>query len=195
MIGFLRGKAIILENDYAVIDTNGVGYQVFISSATRGHIRLNEEISLFIHTSVREDAITLYGFFSQSEHEAFTHLITVTGIGPKGALLSLSSITPERLYKAIQNKETGILTKLPGIGKKTAERMILELKDKVAYIGEAEEESEVITDSDTVLGESKEALMALGISAGEAAVVLKKIKSKDSVESVIKEALKMLNKF
>lgn len=197
MIGYLRGKAIILLSDCAVIDTNGVGYRVFVSASTRAHIRLNEDVSLFIHTSVREDAITLYGFFSEAEYKAFTLLISVSGIGPKLALAALSSITVEGLFRAIQNKDTGVLTKLSGIGKKTAERLILELKDKVAFEGAEDDEYQNLNDevSGDILSEAKAALIALGYNAGEIAPILKKVKSKDSVESIIKEALKNLNKF
>jgi len=197
MIGFLRGKAAILTSDYVIVDTNGVGYRVFVSAATRAHIRLNEEISLFIHTVVREDAIILYGFFTEAEYNAFTLLISVSGIGPKGALSALSSITVENLYKAIQNKETSVLTKLSGIGKKTAERMILELKDKVAFEGEENDDGAnvEITTSGDILSEAKSALIALGYNASEIAPVLKKVKTNDSVENIIKEALKILNKF
>lgn len=197
MIGFLRGKTIMLLPDYAIIDVNGVGYRVFVSASTRSHIKMNEEISLFIHTSVREDAIILYGFFTEAEYNAFMLLISVSGIGPKGALSALSSISVEKLYRAIQNKETGVLTKLSGIGKKTAERMILELKDKVAFSGDEDEEIESveITISGNAISEAKSALIALGYSANEVAPVLKKVKSKDSVEIIIKEALKILNKF
>ena len=197
MIGFLRGKAAIVTSDYVIVDTNGVGYRVFVSAATRAHIRLNEEISLFIHTAVREDAIILYGFFTEAEYNAFTLLISVSGIGPKGALSALSSITVENLYKAIQNKETSVLTKLSGIGKKTAERMILELKDKVAFEGEENDDGAnvEITTSGDILSEAKSALIALGYNASEIAPVLKKVKTNDSVENIIKEALKILNKF
>ncbi len=197
MIGFLRGKAAIVTSDYVIVDTNGVGYRVFVSAATRAHIRLNEEISLFIYTAVREDAIILYGFFTEAEYNAFTLLISVSGIGPKGALSALSSITVDNLYKAIQNKETSVLTKLSGIGKKTAERMILELKDKVAFEGEESDDGAnvEITTSGDILSEAKSALIALGYNASEIAPVLKKVKAKDSVENIIKEALKILNKF
>lgn len=197
MIGFLRGKVVFLETDYAIMDVNGVGYRVFVSVSTRNHLRLNEEAALYIHTSVREDAIILYGFFSDAEYNAFTLLISVSGIGPKGALSVLSAITVEGLYKAIQNKDVKILTKLPGIGKKSAERLILELKDKVAFEGTDEELD--ITEETVLTGdltdEAKAALTALGYSAVEVAQTLKKVKAKDSVENIIKDALKILNKF
>lgn len=197
MIGFLRGKIIVLETDYAILDVNGVGYRVFVSVSTRNRMRLNEETALYIHTSVREDAIILYGFVSDSEYNAFMLLISVSGIGPKGALSVLSAITVEGLYKAIQNKDVKMLTKLPGIGKKSAERLILELKDKVAFEGT---EDEIISSEEQALSgdltdEAKAALAALGYSAAEVAQTLKKVKAKDSVENIIKEALKILNKF
>lgn len=197
MIGFLRGNVMKLAGDYAIIDVSGVGYRVFVPASTRAHIRVSEEISLFIHTSVREDAILLYGFFSEAEYEAFMLLISVSGIGAKGALNVLSAITVDGLFKAIQDKQVKILTKLPGIGKKSAERMILELKDKIGSYETDEDgvgaENAVFTDDAT--DEAKAALLALGYSVSEVATALKKVKPTESVEEIIKEALKILNKF
>lgn len=195
MIGYLRGKIIIKTTDFAILDVNGVGYRIFAPNSTINKLALNEETTLYIHTSVREDAIILYGFYSEEEYNAFLILISVSGIGPKGALGVLSSITVQGLYKAIREKQVNVLTKLPGIGKKSAERMILELKDKVAFCGaedEREDISEIAVEND-VSDEAKAALLALGYGAGEIAPALKKAKGK-TVEEIIKESLKILNR-
>ncbi|MBR3723137.1 MAG: Holliday junction branch migration protein RuvA [Selenomonadaceae bacterium] len=195
MIGYLRGKIIIKTADFAILDANGVGYRVFLPTSTINKLVLNEEAALYIHTSVREDAIILYGFYSEEEYDAFLILISVSGIGPKGALGVLSSITVQGLFKAIREKQINVLTKLPGIGKKSAERMILELKDKVAFYDtdeEGEDISAVVAEND-VADEAKAALLALGYGASEIAPALKKAKGK-TVEETIKEALKILNR-
>ena len=139
MIGFLRGKVAYLLTDYALLDVQGVGYRVFISGATRQKLHLHGEAQLFTYMSVREDAIQLYGFASQEEYDIFQLLISVSGIGPKVALGVLSHITAEGLCRAIQQKQTSILTKLPGIGKKSAERLVLELKDKISFSDDTDE--------------------------------------------------------
>ena len=195
MIGYLRGKIIIKTADFAILDANGVGYRVFLPTSTINKLVLNEEAALYIHTSVREDAIILYGFYSEEEYDAFLILISVSGIGPKGALGVLSSITVQGLFKAIREKQINVLTKLPGIGKKSAERMILELKDKVAFYDtdeEGEDISAIVAEND-VADEAKAALLALGYGASEIAPALKKAKGK-TVEETIKEALKILNR-
>ena len=139
MIGFLRGKVVQLLADYCLLDVGGVGYRVFIPTSTRSRLKTGEEAMLYTHLSVREDAMTLYGFESQEEYQGFQMLISVSGIGPKVALGILSSITVGKLFQAIHGKQLAVLTKLPGVGKKSAERMILELKDKAAELdgGEA----------------------------------------------------------
>ena len=121
MIGYLRGKVTHLLTDYCLLDVQGVGYRVFVAGSTRNHLRLGEEAMLFTHLSVREDAMLLYGFYSQQEYDLFQLLISVSGVGPKVALGILSAITVESLCRAIQQKQASVLTKLPGIGKKSAE--------------------------------------------------------------------------
>ena len=184
MIGFLRGQVAALKTDYCLLDVNGVGYRVFVAGSTRNKLRLKEEAQLFTYMNVYQDGITLYGFASEEEYDIFQLLIGVSGIGPKVALGILSAITVESLCKAIQNKQATVLTKLPGIGKKSAERLILELKDKVAFAA-----------ADDVMSEAQAALAALGYSQAEIAPVLKKATKCKTTEDVIKLALKQLNKF
>ncbi|WP_440329667.1 Holliday junction branch migration protein RuvA, partial [Mitsuokella multacida] len=114
MIGYLHGRVIALYTDYCLLDVHGVGYRVFLANSTRSKLRLKEEASLFTYTSVREDAIVLYGFATEEEYDLFLQLIGVSGIGPKVALGILSAITVESLCRAIQNKQASVLTKLPG---------------------------------------------------------------------------------
>lgn len=197
MIGYIRGKVAYLLTDYALLDVQGVGYRLFISGATRRELRLHEEAQLFTYLSVREDALQLYGFYTQKEYDIFQLLISVSGIGPKVALGMLSHTTVEGLCHAIINKQATMLTKLPGIGKKSAERLILELKDKIAIDGEEEEEL-LLTSEDEVgddkLAEAQAALLALGYSQGEITPALKKASQGRDTSEIIKLALKYLSK-
>lgn len=196
MIGYLRGEVIYLYTDYVLLDVHGVGYRVFIANSTRQKLRLHEEASLFVYTSVREDAIILYGFASQEEYDLFLLLISVSGIGPKVALGILSSITVEGLCRAIQNKQASILTKLPGIGKKSAERLILELKDKVSFAPEEEELLTIENDvevGDDKIAEATAALQALGYTQAEITPVISKTAKYKTTEEIIKASLKALS--
>lgn len=199
MIGYLRGRVAHLFPEYCLLDVQGVGYRVFLPSSTRSLLRKGEDAELFIHTSVREDAILLYGFSGQGEYDAFELLISVSGIGPKVALGILSAISVDNLWKAVQKKQTSLLTKLPGIGKKSAERIILELKDKVSWEGSDGEEDALPSDSsdlgDDLIAEATGALLSLGYSRQEISPVLKKAGNCKSVQEIIKMALKELNKF
>ncbi len=197
MIGYLQGKVTYLLADHAFLEVQGVGYRLFISDATRRELRLNEEARLFTYLSVREDALQLYGFATQREYDTFQLLISVSGIGPKVALGILSHITLDGLCRAIQNKQTTILTKLPGIGKKSAERLVLELKDKVSYAGDEEEELVLVSEdevADDKIAEAQAALVSLGYTQAEITPALKKAaKGKDTAE-IIKLALKFLSR-
>lgn len=196
MIGFLRGKVAGLKTDYCLLDVGGVGYRVFIPNNTRCKLTLNETAMLYTYMNVYQDGITLYGFYTEEEYDVFQLLIGVSGIGPKVALGILSAITVDALCKAIQNKQATLLTKLPGIGKKSAERLILELKDKMALAASDDEalslsmEGEV---ADDILSEAMAALTALGYSQAEITPVLKKAAKGKSTEEIVKLALKELS--
>ncbi|XOQ25221.1 MAG: Holliday junction ATP-dependent DNA helicase RuvA [Mitsuokella multacida] len=196
MIGYLRGEVIYLYTDYVLLDVHGVGYRVFIANSTRQKLRLHEKAQLFTYTSVREDAIILYGFATQEEYDLFLQLLSVSGIGPKVALGILSSITVEGLCRAIQNKQASVLTKLPGIGKKSAERLILELKDKVAFDGGEQElltiENEADV-SDDMVAEAMAALQSLGYTQAEIAPIIRKTAKYKTTEAIIKASLKLLS--
>ena len=197
MIGYLHGRVIALYTDHCLLDVHGVGYRVFVANSTRTKLRQREEASLFIYTSVREDAIVLYGFATEEEYDLFLQLIGVSGIGPKVALGILSAITVEGLCRAIQNKQASVLTKLPGIGKKSAERLILELKDKVAFRGREEEELLTIETGEEVgddaASEAMAALQSLGYTPSEIAPVIRKTAKYKTTEAIIKASLKELS--
>jgi len=141
MIATLRGNLLFVNDGRAVVETGGVGYDVRLCRRGQQDVTAVEgdEVFLHVHTSVREDAIDLYGFVSMEDKEMFSILIAVSGIGPKVAMNILSSVTPAELAAAVMMDDLARLTKLPGIGKKTAERLCLELKDKVQpFAGRAE---------------------------------------------------------
>lgn len=132
MIAHLRGRLMLKSPNQAVVECAGVGYDVAISVETFGALaEEGAEASLFIHTHVREDQIALFGFAEVREKQLFEKLLTISGIGPKLAITVLSGIATDRLIGAIRGQDHGTLTKIPGIGKKTAERVVLELKDKL----------------------------------------------------------------
>ena len=134
MIGYLTGKIISSKPTQIILDVSGVGYLVNISISTFEKISDKDIVSLFIHTSVKEDSITLFGFFTQSEKEMFELLISISGIGPKVSLGILSGISVDDLKDAIANGNVSRLIAIPGIGRKTAERVVLELRNKVDAI-------------------------------------------------------------
>jgi holliday junction DNA helicase RuvA len=185
MIGSLRGKIISKTEKSVLIEANGVGYKVSVSPDTISKINSNSgEVFLLIHTHVREDAFDLYGFLNKGELEFFEMLINVSGIGPKGALSILGITSIETLRKAISSNDTSYLTKISGIGKKTAEKIVLELRDKV---GEKSEDGSLQGELDTL-----EALKSLGYSQNEARDALKEIPAGLDTNGKIREALKIL---
>ncbi|MBP3231605.1 MAG: Holliday junction branch migration protein RuvA [Anaerovibrio sp.] len=202
MIGFLRGKVEYISMDYCLLDVGGVGYRVFVSGNTRSQLKNGQEAMLYTYLSVREDAMLLYGFLTQAEYELFQLLITVSGIGPKVAMGIIGAITPEALSQAVQNKNVKALTALPGIGKKSAERMILELKDKLHFSDDgefAETGTGIVSGEigDDIYSEAMAALLALGYSQGEVSEVFSSFGSIDQeadVQTLIKMALRELSR-
>ena len=128
MIGFISGRVDHIGTNFCLIDTNGVGYRVFMNNGDLSRIVPDQKIKVYTYLSVREDALLLYGFLTYDAYNLFIQLITVSGIGPKVAQGILGAAKVDSFYLAIKNKDLKFLTKLPGIGKKTAERMLLELK-------------------------------------------------------------------
>lgn len=146
MIAHLRGKLFSKTPNHAVVEAAGVGYELTISIPTFTELPSpGAEVSLFVHTHVREDALSLFGFRQLREKQLFERLISVGGIGPKLAITILSGMSTESMVAAIRGNDVAALTKIPGIGKKTAERMVLELKDKLESFGAAPAKSSAVT--------------------------------------------------
>jgi Holliday junction DNA helicase RuvA len=193
MIGYLSGKLISAKPTKIVIDVNGVGYLVNISITTFEKISDHKEVSLFIYTSVREDAITLFGFFSESEKEMFELLISVNGIGPKLAQSILSGIQVDELRQAIQSSDISRIIAIPGIGRKTAERLVVELRGKVDSLSGIESGSI----SSSIRSEAIAALTTLGYNLKTAEKITRDLLSADAnmtIEDLIRKALSQLNR-
>lgn len=198
MIGFLRGSVVHITVDHCLLDVHDVGYRVFVSRQTCAHIALGEEVLLYIHTHVREDAILLYGFFSQEEYDLFQHLIGISGIGPKVAQSILSEVTSHDFYRLIQQQDVKGITKLPGIGKKTAERIILELKDKFSNDADTDMDdgtTAVLSSSNSMIVEATAALTNLGFQQSEIQNVFQGKTDYQSTEELIRYALSALQRF
>lgn len=193
MIAYLRGKLVRKEPSHIIIDVNGVGYQVAISLTTFSEIKDQESIQISTHFHVREDAQILYGFASDAEKQMFQHLISVNGVGPSTAMVVLSYLSPRELQAAIVSENAAALQAVKGIGGKTAQRLILELKDKLRK-DPLEEGGKTGIPHNTVKQEALTALVTLGIPKPMAEksvdAVLKRAGSTIRLEDLIKEALK-----
>ncbi len=200
MIAFVKGSLAEVELDRVIIDVGGVGYNVFVSSYTISRLPLEgNEVKLYTYLNVKEDLMQLYGFLSKDELRIFKLLIGVNGIGPKGGLGILSYLTPDDLRFAVMSNDVKAISAAPGIGKKTAEKLILELKDKLGSI-----ELEEVTTSESVTGnvsfsreiqtEAVQALVTLGYGSTEAlrAVTNVMTEQEESVEEILKKALKFM---
>ncbi|HEX8979346.1 MAG TPA: Holliday junction branch migration protein RuvA [Parasulfuritortus sp.] len=190
MIGRLTGTLLEKQPPQILIDVHGVGYEVDVPMSTFYNLpALGEKVALHTHFSVREDAQQLYGFLTGKEREVFRTLIKISGVGPKLALSVLSGMSVDELAQAVAMQETGRLVKVPGVGKKTAERLLLELKGKLA-----DALPTVAGSSATVAHDALNALMALGYSDKEALPALKQLPDDLSLEESIRQALKLLAK-
>lgn len=193
MIAYLKGKLVHKEPTYVLLEVNGMGYQVSISLNTFSEIKDQESITLLTHLQVREDAHILFGFASQAEKQMFQHLTSVNGVGPSTAMVVLSYLTPADLRSAIVAEDAVTLQSIKGIGGKTAQRLILELKDKLKR-DVAEGGTKTGQVHNTARHEALTALMTLGIAkaAAERSVdtVLKQSGNAISLEELVKKALK-----
>lgn len=209
MIDYLRGPVVHLESDYIVVDVQDIGYRVFTPNP---YVFAGKDgaVAVYIHHHVRDDAILLYGFESRDEQLLFRKLLEVSGIGPRVALGILSAGRPDAVIAAVQQENIAFLTKLPGIGKKTAQRMILDLKDKLQGMGAdqgllsaagfADEIGSVGLDEGvgTAWVEAREALAALGYTAAELDKAWSGLKDSvaadETVDALMKRALQQLFK-
>ena len=199
MFAYIKGILEMKFNGYVVIDVGGIGYKIYMSqNAIKSLGDVGETIKVYTYHYVREDNISLYGFKTNEELKMFELLLSVSGIGAKSAIVMLSKITPFSFALAVITNDTSKLTKIPGIGAKTAARIVLELKDKLKSENEAIKENEEIQEtleSDTNVEEAVAALQVLGYNRKEIKEVLGKIDIKElSVEDIIKQCLSKLGK-
>lgn len=197
MIYSLTGKLTVAKPNMVVIECGGVGYFCLTSMTTLSKLpALNAQASIFTYMNVREGAVDLFGFADLSELECFKMMLTVSGVGPKAALAILSELTPEKFALAVASNDAKSLTRAQGVGPKLAQRIVLELKDKVSsadITGTAFElpSSEVFTDSSNI-AQAVSALVVLGYSQSEAAQAVSKLAPETPVEEMIKAALKQM---
>lgn len=170
MIAFLTGRVAEKGLSYCILDVHGVGYKMTMSTSSLAALPAQgDEVTVLTHMHVREDELSLFGFENADEKTLFERLITVSGVGPKVALAALSSYAPAALVEAIVREEASIVSSVPGIGKKTAQRIILELKDKLGVPEIAAMPAGVTVDA---AAETRDALLSMGFSAAEAATAL-----------------------
>ena len=197
MIYNIKGTLTVTDSSFIVVECGGVGFKCFASLNTIQNVgKTGQEVNVYTHLAVREDAMDLYGFSSLAELDAFKLLISVSGIGPKAAIAILSELTPDRLALCIASGDAKAITRAQGVGKKTAERVVLELKDKMTGIA-GEENMQAVSGAASV-GESSnsaeavEALVALGYSQSDAAVTVGGMDKSLSVDEMIRLGLKKL---
>lgn len=202
MISYIRGTLAEKNEDSAVVEAHGVGYQIFVPVPVLSELPpLGESVKIYTYFSVREDGMSLFGFLSRQDLAMFKQLIGVNGIGPKSALGILSALRPDVLRMAVASGDAKTISRAPGVGPKTAQRIILDLKDKIRpedVLAGGLEESLAIPEEISGVGqagkEAVEALTALGYSAAEAAGAVKKVKITEEMtaEDVLKGALRHL---
>ncbi len=196
MIAFLRGKVVDTTDDAIVLEVNGIGFQILMPLSNLDQIGLEKDLLIYTHLSHREDAMLLYGFLSREEKSLFTKLITVSGIGPKTALSVLSVLTTEQFCQAIIEEDTKTISTVPGIGLKTAQRLILELKSKIKKeVQESSFQQKITRTSNRLIEDAIDALVALGYQQNEAIQAVNKVDSTKpglELQELIREALKLL---
>lgn len=190
MIGRLSGELVGHEDGQVIVDVHGVGYLVTVSRRTAERLPAAGGVTLQIHTQVREDALALFGFLDRSERAVFEALIEMTGVGPKAAIGILSGIAPEELIQAVVREDLARLCLIPGVGKKRAERMVLELKERLAPLAQA-----VVPGGDSQ-GDLRSALSNLGFTPGEIDAALAELRPQfaegQGLEALLPQALRIL---
>ncbi len=193
MITHIRGKLVEKNPTYAIIECNGVGYFLHISLNTFSKIPDSEAVVLYTHLSIREDAHTLFGFADKTEREIFKLLISVSGVGPSIARTMLSSMTTDQIQQAIASEDIATIQSVKGIGAKTAQRVILDLKDKILKVYDIDEVS--LQSNNTTKEEALSALEVLGFTRKQVEKMIQRIIQESpsiSLENIIKQALKNL---
>ena len=190
----LKGTMAGRTSSHAFINVNGVGFSVGMPATDLSRLPdRGSEVMVYTHLSVREDAMALYGFLSQEAHALFLRLIGVSGVGPKVALAALSTFKPEELVSAIQSQDVKVVSNIPGVGKKTAQRLILELKGTLAEEAEGNLFSAQVAEASARLQGARDALLSMGFSSAEADLALKDApESADTEGALLQYALKRL---
>lgn len=205
MYAYIKGTLEEIAEDCVVVETGGIGYNVKVSTTTADLLPgIGSEVKIYTYTLVREDAFSLYGFLTRDDLEVFKKLITVSGIGPKGGLAILSVMSADALRFAVMAGDAKSIAKAPGIGAKTAERVILDLRDKISLedtmkglgtpVDKAGGNTNLQTADNLMKREAIEALVALGYSASDATAAVKRVELQENttVESILKQALKYM---
>lgn len=191
VIAYIQGQVVAVEASFAVVLTNGIGYQILLSKRDLETISLEKEMSFHVFTNVREDAIELYGFMKREQKQLFQLLISVSGVGPKLALAMLSHLSSNELIEALLSKDIAMLSSIPGIGKKTAERLALELKDKAEKL-----DMPLSLGAPSLSLSLKQALKSLGYTRDQCEKVIGKIPSEEfsalPLDTLIKKSLQLL---
>ena len=194
MISYIRGELAAVQEQKAIVEAGGIGYGIYMSQQTLSMLpAVGEEVKIHTYLNVREDAMQLYGFLTGEDLQVFRLLIGVSGIGPKAGLNILSCLSPDELRFAVLAGDVKTISSAPGIGKKTAEKLILELKDKMSIEDVLEQSKEIEATDTGMQAEAVQALTALGYGSAESLRAVKKV-SVDcaSVEDLLREALKNL---
>ncbi len=200
MISYIRGELIAIEEEKVIVDVNGVGFGIFMPGQAMNLLPpIGEEVKLHTYMNVREDAMQLFGFLTRDDLNVFKLVIGVSGIGPKGGLSILSHLSPDELRFAVMSHDVKAISGAPGIGKKTAEKLIIELKDKLSIEDvlerTVERDSHAISSTNNQIHtEAVQALVALGYGNTEALKAVKKVDTSEdmTVEDVLKQALKYI---
>ena len=200
MIAYLKGKLEAKSNEYIIIEVNGIGYKVFMSGSSINELERGTDVKVFTYMKVREDDVSLFGFLNNEELVTFELLISVGGIGAKSAISILNNITPSKFALAVITNDVNSLKKLPGIGAKTAQRIILELQDKLKSeekltVEGAKEQIELEINNSETVKEAIQALQILGYNKKEIDKVMEKIEDSNlSVEELIRKGLSLLSR-
>ncbi len=200
MYAFFKGTVESIYSDYLILDTGSMGVNIMMSASELDRISVSDEVKIYTYTSVREDAITLYGFLSREKLDFFKLLLTVNGVGPKLAI-GIAGCNTEDVKTAIVAQDTKALSKLPGVGAKMAGRLALELKDKVSLFSSIDSDRDTVSPGvsdkntgNTLIGEAVSILTALGYSSSEALRAIRSvdISDDDTAESLVPKALRVL---
>ncbi|MBR4720274.1 MAG: Holliday junction branch migration protein RuvA [Clostridia bacterium] len=190
MYYYIKGELVLRKENFAVIDNGGVGYKLYASAKTLESFREGDKVTLYTYLNVHEDVFDLYGFATEDEQTMFLRLLSVSGVGPKAALAVLSVVTPKELALAVITKDSKILTKASGVGVKMAQRIILELADKLKDSEILPEgDGEKISISTDAQSEAVSALMVLGYSQNEAKSAVSGVDNTLKTEEIVKRAL------